>query len=534
MGYTQQNNSTEETVGGSIHINLSILLKDLLRNLVTVILIALIVSGIVYTVKENTAKPKYQSSATLLLSTADGSTSLSGNSSMTTLVQEIMGSSLLKKIVAADLGLDSATVPATITTIVQDTVNVVTVTVTADTPRMSFEVLDSILKNYSQVSDYLMDGLVLEVLEPAAIPYRAIAQTGARALFKTVFSYTFVILMVGVMVLSLMRDTVKSRYDMEEKVDAPLFATIYRETGGTWKKNLKAIWNEVKRRIPFLGEVKKQSILINDVNTSFSFVESFKKIRTKLEHEARKNDCKMVMITSVTENEGKSTVAANIALSLAQKSDKVLLLDADFRKPAQYKVLEAEKKEQGFGDVLQGKCQLEDVMCRYEKGNIKLNCLYNYRTYQNSAELLMSGEFEKTLNQLREDMDYIIVDTSPTAMVADAEIVSGYTDGFLVVVREDCSGVGEINDTIDMLSRYRSHLLGCIYNFAGRGLGRAIQNSDAYGSYGKYGKYGSYGRYGYGYGYGNQTKTQESNANKTEVSQKSERDLTKQNSGKED
>ena len=252
MGYTQQNNSEEETIGSSIHINLSIILKDLIRNLVTVILISMIVAGVVYTVKENTVKPKYQSSATLLLSTVDGSISISGNNSITTLVQEIMNSSLLKKIVAEDLGLETTTVPATITTIVQDTVNVVTVTVTADSPRMSFQVLDSVLKNYNQVSDYLMDGLVLEILEPATIPYRAIDQTGARALFQTVFFYTFAILMVGVVILSLMRDTVKSEHDIREKVDAPLFATVHQER--------KAVLDELKKQIPFLGKVQKQSI----------------------------------------------------------------------------------------------------------------------------------------------------------------------------------------------------------------------------------------------------------------------------------
>lgn len=534
MAYTQENNSTEETVGSSIHINLSILLKDLLRNLVAVILIALIVSGVVYTVKENTAKPKYQSTATLLLSTADGSSSVNGNSSVAALVQQIMGSSLLKKIVAADLGLDSTSVPATITTKVQDTVNVVSVTVTADSPRMSFEILDSILKNYSQVSDYLMDGLVLEVLEPASIPYRALAQTGARALFRTVFAYSVALLLVGVVILSLMRDTVKSRYDMEEKIDAPLFATIYRETGRTWSEKAKRLWEELKRILPFLGKVNKKSLLIDGGMTSFSFVESFKKIRTKLEHESKKRDCKMVLVTSVTENEGKSTVAANIALALAQKSDRVLLIDADFRKPAQYKVLEAEKQEQGLGDVLNGTCTVEDVMCRYEKGNVKLNCLYNYKMYRNSAELIMSEKFQHLLLQLREEMDYIILDTSPTAMVADAEIVSGYADGFLLVVREDCSGIGEINDTIDMLSKHGKTALGCIYNFAGRGFGRAIQNSDsygAYGAYGKYGRYGSYGRYGYGYGYGEKAASGENTKEMT--MEKQSRKLTKEHSRKE-
>ena len=83
------------------------------------------------------------------------------------------------------------------------------------------------------------------------------------------------------------------------------------------------------------------------------------------------------------------------------------------------------------------------------------------------------------------------------SMVADAEIVSRYADGSLLVVREDRAVCAEINDTIDMLTGSKSRLLGCIYNFAERGFGRFIPSGGGYG-YGNYRKYGKYGSYGYG------------------------------------
>lgn len=474
MGYTERNSSAEETVGSKIHINVFIIIGDILKNLVVIVLISLIVAGAAYLIRENTQKPQYQAKTTFLVSSADGS-SYSSSTSLAALMQEVMDSSLLKKIVAADLGLDTTTVPATITTTVNSDVNIMNVTVTSDTPRMAFLVMDSLSRNYSQVSDYLMEGLVLDVLEPASIPAFPASQTGAREVFKRAFLYSFWILVVGVAALSFARDTVKSERDVEEKLDAPLFATIYREYGRKKKG--------------------KKSILITGVNTSFSFVETFKKIRTKLEYEAHRNHCHVILVTSVMENEGKSTVAANIALALAQKSDQVVLVDADFRKPAQYKVLDAGAREMGFGDMLQGKCSLEDVIRLYEPGG--LYCLYNYKAYRNSSEMFLSPEMKKLITLLREKMRYVVIDTPPTSMVADAEIMSRYADGSLLVVREDRAGCAEINDTIDMLTRSRSKLLGCIYNFAGRGLEGYIPGGDGYGTYGKYGKYGRYGYGGY-------------------------------------
>lgn len=490
MGYTEQNTNGEETIGSKIHINWFIIARDILRNLVVIILISLIVAGIAYLVKENTHTPKYQTRTTFLVSSADGS-SYNNKTSLATLMQEVMDSHLLKKIMAQDLGLESTTVPATITTTVQSDVNIVNVTVTADTPRMAFLVMDSLTENYSQVSDHLMEGLVLDILEPARIPTVSTSQTGARELFKTAFLYAFCILVVCVAVLSYVRDTVKSEQDIKDKLDTPLFATIYREYG--------------KRR------KDKKSILITGVNVSFSFVETFKKIRTRIEYEAHKNQCRVIMVTSVMENEGKSTVAANIALALAQKSEHVVLVDADFRKPAQYKVLDAGTREAGLGEVLQGKSSLEDVMRLYEPGS--LYCLYNYKAYRNSSEMLLSKEMKELIELLREKMSYVIIDTPPTSMVTDAEIVSRYADGSLLVVREDRAVCAEINDTIDMLSGNKSKLLGCIYNFAERGFGRFVQGGTGYGNYGKYGKYGNYG---YG-GYSNTGTASQSGLGKTTV-----------------
>ena len=150
------------------------------------------------------------------------------------------------------------------------------------------------------------------------------------------------------------------------------------------------------------------------MSTSFSFVESFKKLRNLLEHEHRRHGAKVFLITSVLENEGKSTVAANLALSLAKTSKKVLLVDADLRKPAQYKILERRGLETAeFSDVLAGDAPLSDAV-HFDK-EYGIYTIFNQSTERDSTELLRRKQTVRILQALREKMDYIILDSAPVS-----------------------------------------------------------------------------------------------------------------------
>lgn len=191
------------------------------------------------------------------------------------------------------------------------------------------------------------------------------------------------------------------------------------------------------------------------MSTSFSFVESFKKLRNLLEHEHRRHGAKVFLITSVLENEGKSTVAANLALSLAKTSKKVLLVDADLRKPAQYKILERRGLETAeFSDVLAGDAPLSDAV-HFDK-EYGIYTIFNQSTERDSTELLRRKQTVRILQALREKMDYIILDSAPVSMVADAELLAEYADAVLLTVRQDYARTADINDAIDPIE-HRSY-----------------------------------------------------------------------------
>ena len=239
------------------------------------------------------------------------------------------------------------------------------------------------------------------------------------------------------------------------------------------------------------------------------FVENYKKLRTKIMYKMKQRGGKIILVTSVMENEGKSTVAVNIALALAQKSKKVVLMDGDIRRPAIYKILQQRlNKNQEIGEFLKGNTEIGEIL-RFDK-NTGLNLLIGTKHYSNSTEMVSGERMRSMLKAVRKIADYVVIDSPPTSLMADAEILAEYADVSLLVVRQSTASVRMINDTIDMLEGSSSELLGCIYNDVKTRVfsGKRVFGGYGYGyggykyGYGRYG-YGRYGRYGYGkYGYG--------------------------------
>lgn len=250
------------------------------------------------------------------------------------------------------------------------------------------------------------------------------------------------------------------------------------------------------------------SLLITDSSkVSFSFVESFKSIRTKLENIKAEKGYKVFVVTSTYEDEGKTTVSVNIACSLAQKGKSVLLIDSDLRKPA---VLHAVgvKSDTNYGliPIIKGTSTYVDSI-KFIK-SLGIFVLPTGGISLKSTEVLDTDKVKAVIEQARREFDYIIIDSPPAHVVSDSLVIAPLADGIIYNVRRDYARVTEINRTLDEIRSADIPIIGAVFTMSAGEENSRYYRRKGYLRYGGYygrkkKRSGGYGGYGYGYGYGN-------------------------------
>ena len=236
-----------------------------------------------------------------------------------------------------------------------------------------------------------------------------------------------------------------------------------------------------------------------------SLAEAFRGIRTAVFFGCQQNNIKVIQVTSPVPGDGKSTVAANMAVSIAQSGRRVCIIDCDFRRPRVAKIFGL-KEDVGLVQVIGGKVELEDAIQQTSIENLfSVTC---GRRPGNPSELLSSEMFADALATLKEKFDFVIVDTPPILVVSDPANVSVLVDAVLLTVRLRRNLKPIATRAAQMLHSINATMLGVVVNgigVGGNGYGYGGYRYDNYsgGSSGGYGKSG-YGGYGYGstYQYG--------------------------------
>lgn len=190
--------------------------------------------------------------------------------------------------------------------------------------------------------------------------------------------------------------------------------------------------------------------------------ESYKRIRTNLQFSNLDGNVKTIMFTSSVKGEGKTTTVANLSLSLAQAGHKVILLDCDFRNPSIHKLFEISNRF-GITDILLRKKDYKEYLnpiIDYEN----LDVLTVGKVPSNPSELLYSKAMRSLINKLRDDYDYILLDTPPTLPVTDATVMSTYIDRVVIVCLAGKTDKDTIKKTIESLKKVEANILGVILN----------------------------------------------------------------------
>lgn len=414
-------------------INWKGLCMELLRNLWMILLIGISVwlgmTGLHILVYE----PEYTSSSTLVVTVKGQSStysSLSTAAQMADVFGQVFQSQALRTRITEDAGEE---IQGTISCAPIEETNLLVVSASSPDPRQAYLYMNFALENYEEVAENVFTNASLQIVQEPEVPQEP-SNTSWFMEWRTLLTAAAMAAMAAVIcVMFCLRFTVKTVRSASRKLDGTVRGMIPYEGKGLLKR-----------------KGTKKALLLNSPLVSMDFAEATRKIEAKVEYHMRRKQQKILLVTSISENEGKSTVAANLALALAEKHRKVLLVDGDLRKPAQQKIFEEDGKEKcSLDQVLQGEGSWKEKMYFSPRDHIWE--LFQDRTVKDPAAVLGQAPLESLAESWKEEMDYVIIDCPPTGVSTDAEVWMKAADSVLLVVREDWADVRVINDTVDMI-----------------------------------------------------------------------------------
>lgn len=199
--------------------------------------------------------------------------------------------------------------------------------------------------------------------------------------------------------------------------------------------------------------------------------EAFRTLRTNIQFSSIDKEIRTIVITSSKPGEGKSTVAANLAISISQEEKRVLLIDCDMRKPTVHKVFNI-RNIHGLTNILMGNKELSDMDHKFNGEASNLSILPSGPIPPNPSELLGSNRMKSFLEQVKLDYDMVILDSPPIGLVTDSAILSTLVDGTILVVAAGQVEVEVAKRSRELLDKVNANIIGVVLNkipITGRG-----------------------------------------------------------------
>lgn len=303
---------------------------------------------------------------------------------------------------------------------------------------------------YEQMLKRLQEVEVLEnqnvgnarILAEALVPNRRVSPRIQLSLALGGF-LGFFLAMGAALLLEAADQSVKTAEEAQQLFDYPLLGTI-----PVFDQKARLVRGENPTELPVLNNP------YSSVNAAFEM------LQINLGFTVSDKELKVIVVSSAVMHEGKSFVAANLAVATAQMGKRVLLIDADMRRPHQHQIWE-QPNMMGLSNVLVGQTTLEKAA---KEVVINLELLTSGTIPPNPAALLDSKRMHGLLQQAAEDYDCVIIDTPPLSVLADASIVGKMADGILLVARPGVVNSGAANSTKALLEHSRVPVLGMVVN----------------------------------------------------------------------
>jgi capsular exopolysaccharide synthesis family protein len=202
------------------------------------------------------------------------------------------------------------------------------------------------------------------------------------------------------------------------------------------------------------------SNFIVEKNPKSPISESYRTLRTNIQFSSFDKDIKTIVVTSSAPGEGKSTTVGNLALVMAQSGKRVLLIDADLRKPTVHKKFKLSNQTGLTNILIEDKNPFEVI----QKYSDNLYILTSGILPPNPAEVVASNKLRNFINEMKNHFDYILLDSPPVIAVTDAQILSSFLDGVILVVSSGEAEKELVKKSKDLLDKVNANIIGVVLN----------------------------------------------------------------------
>ena len=414
--------------------------------------------------------------------------------------------------------------------------NLFTLTVRSTNPADAYNILNAVIKCYPDMAFSFIGAASIEIIEAPVMPT---APVNPRNIVRPAAIAGLIAALAVLAILCLLaqlQTVVNSTADMQRYTNVSCIVHVPQ--------------TELKRR----AQGSNQLSLLNG-HLPPAYVESIRVLGSRVMRQCREQGLRRIVITSTVPGEGKSTIAANLALSLGRSGLRVVLIDADLRTQELREFFGIEGEPRGLSELLQNPA-LDPIECLSTVPDSNVQLLCGGRV-ERPVAILRRGKLGTLLDRLDEAADIILIDTPPIGLLTDAAVFAYYADAALYVVRAGATAGNRIAEGLQAVSDCRTKILGYVLNgvsaktgshgygyrysygygygsrYYGTSYGASGYRSDrgSYGNYSHYGSYSSYGSYGSYGGYQNYSDEPASaTQKKTERARKSSKSAeTKQN-----
>ena len=416
--------------------------------------------------------PRYSSEVTFTIQMSDWMmTDIGGSSSyydkamaeqLSKTFPYLLQSELMQSMLRQEMGVGYLNGSITAQTV--PNTNLFSLRVTSTDPQAAYDILNTVIEIYPRVADYVVGSTQMNLLTTPAVAEKPYNQyRPARPLCKGA-ALGALLGLLAILAYAFTRRSIRGAEEIRGELNQRCLAALPQVT--------------FKRR----SGAADRTISIRNKKVSGAFQESVRSLRIKFLREDKKQKAQVVMVTSTLPGEGKTTVAANLALTLSQNGARVILVDLDLRKPSVKKALGIEKPSRGMAELLAGKDRnVKDYLVPLEDTGLSL--LAGDKPAEDALQEIASQRLTALLDTLRQEADYIVLDTPPCRLVADSAAIARAADSIIYVLRAGMAQVPHVLDSLQLLADSGTRIMGCVLN-------------------GVHGSHGGYG-YGYGYGYGN-------------------------------